>query len=332
MLRKRGEVQESSVDYVIIYTMKMILAVSGGVDSMVMLDIFAKKYASSDICSEDKNPLGDIIVAHFDHGIRKNSPEDAEFVRQKAAEYGLKFQLGRGDLGPGVSEAEARKARYDFLRGIDPSGIVFTAHHLDDLVETVAINLLRGTGWRGLAALDAAGIRRPFLETEMFYEPLDKAAIIEYAAKRGLSWREDQSNSSDEYLRNRIRHEMNNTNAAEKSEGLDFGQKLQIYELWRQQKILRKEIERNLTQCLPEIDRRDASVWERNWLRELDEDETGRKVARELLKTGLERVGVQATRPQIEDFRQAILDYAPGKKFNLPGDRLVEIKKTTFCL
>ncbi len=310
----------------------MILAVSGGVDSMVMLDIFARKYASGDILQNDKNPRGDIIVAHFDHGMRENSVEDAEFVRRKAAEYGLEFRLGKAQLGARASEATARKARYEFLQSIDPLGTVFTAHHLDDLMESVVINCLRGTGWRGLAALDTAGIRRPFLETERFYEPLDKAAITEYAAKRGLSWREDQSNSSDEYLRNRIRHETNNFPEEERRSGLDFEKKLRIYKLWQQQKVLKREIEENLAQCLPETDEEGASVWQRKWLRALDEDEAGRKVARELLRAGLIRAGISATRPQIEDFRRAILDYAPGKKFNLPGDRLVKMGREEFSL
>ena len=180
---------------------KIILAVSGGVDSMVMLDM---------ICRSKQYSSHDIIVAHFDHGMRENSAEDAEFVRRKAEEYSVKFYLGHGELGEETSEARARTVRYNFLHSIDPFATIFTAHHLDDLVETMVINLSRGTGWRGLAVLDMPSIRRPFLETEMFYEPLDKAAILEYAAKRQLSFREDQSNSSDEYLRNRIRHQMNN--------------------------------------------------------------------------------------------------------------------------
>lgn len=299
---------------------------------MVMLDIFARKYACGDILQNRENPRGDIIVAHFDHGMRANSAEDAEFVRRKAAEYGLEFRLGKARLGARASEAEARAVRYEFLQNIDPLGMVFTAHHLDDLVETVAINLLRGTGWRGLVALDTVGIRRPFLETEMFYEPLDKAAIVEYAAKRGLGWREDQSNSSDEYLRNRIRHETNNLSEENGRGGLDFAEKMQIYELWQRQKALRKATQENLQSCLPEMDEKGVSVWQRKWLGALDEDEAGRKVARELLRAGLIRAGISATRPQIEDFRRAILDYAPGKKFNLPGDKLVRIGREEFSI
>lgn len=290
---------------------KIILAVSGGVDSMVMLDMIcrAKNYSSGDIFSE-------IIVAHFDHGTRPSSALDAEFVERKAKEYGVEFQLGKGELGEGIDEATARAKRYEFLHSIDPFATIFTAHHLDDLVETVAINLVRGTGWRGLSVLDSPGIRRPFLETEMFYEPMDKVAIVEYAAKRKLEFREDPTNSSDEYLRNRIRHQMNNSPPK-------FEQKLEVYQLWRRQKQLKSEIDQLVVSLLPKKD----TPWPRAWFKDLEPNS-----ALELLRAGTLRAGIAATRPQLEDFRQAILSYAPGKYFNLPGDRLVKITKTDFTM
>lgn len=76
-----------------------------------------------------------------------------------------------------------------------------TAHHADDVVETIAINLLRGTGWRGLAVFGADDVYRPM--TVWF-----KHEIIEYAKKHQLEWREDSTNASDAYLRNRVRKQM----------------------------------------------------------------------------------------------------------------------------
>lgn len=206
--------------------MKKILAVSGGVDSMVMLDVACRRF-----------PPKEIIVAHFDHGMRDNSMEDLEFVRQVAKEYGAEFRAGRAELGAGASEAKAREERYKFLVQVaeEAGGEIWVAHHLDDLVETVAINFLRGTGWRGLAGFGREGVRRPFLETEMFYEPMDRATIFEYAAKRHLRFREDPSNSWDEYLRNRVRRQLNNA--------LNLKQKLTIYELWQKQLKLKQEID-----------------------------------------------------------------------------------------
>lgn len=285
--------------------MKKILAVSGGVDSMVMLDVACWRFLSEEI-----------IVAHFDHGIRKESAQDAEFVRGCAKEYGVEFRAGRAELGAGASEAEAREKRYEFLAQVASRerGEIWTAHHLDDLVETVMINFSRGTGWRGLAGLGREGVRRPFLETEMFYEPMDRAGIFEYAAKRKLRYREDPSNSWDEYLRNRVREKMNNL--------LSFEQKLEIYELWRIQQALRKEIDREVTGILPEDGR-----YEREWFRRLDD-----RTSLEILRAATLRAGVSATRPQLEDFWRAIVDYKPGKKFNLPGDRLVKFGREDFLL
>lgn len=274
---------------------------------MVMLDM---------ICRSGQYSSGDIIVAHFDHGMRENSAEDAAFVERKVKDYGVEFRLGEGELGRGASEAEARAARYDFLHSIDPFATIFTAHHLDDLIETVAINLIRGTGWRGLAALDTPGVKRPFLEMDMFYEPMDKAAIMEYAAKRRLEFREDPSNSWDEYLRNRVRHQMNNS-------PLEFEQKMEIYRLWQTQKQLKSEIDPAVVGLLPES----GTPWQRVWFKDLAPN-----LALELLRAGTLRAGIAATRPQLEAFRQAILNYVPGKQFNLPGNRLVKIGRTEFLL
>lgn len=290
--------------------MKKVLAVSGGMDSMVMLDLVCRRFTPEEI-----------IVAHFDHGIREDSALDAEFVREKAEEYGAKFRGGEAKLGVGASEAEAREKRYAFLMRVadEVGGEIWTAHHLDDLAETVTINFLRGTGWRGLAGLGREGVRRPFLETEMFYEPMDRAAIFEYAAKRNLRFREDPSNSWDEYLRNRVRQKMNNL--------LSFEQKLEIYKLWRRQLEVRTEIDRITNGILPEDGR-----FERKWFRDLGRDESGRKVALEILRAATLRAGISATRPQLEDLRQAILNYGSGKSFNLPGDKLIRLGKEEFWL
>lgn len=293
--------------------MQIVLAISGGVDSMVLLDL---------VCRSGRYAQDEIIVAHFDHGIRENSAEDAEFVERKAQEYGVKCLVGRGDLGTGASEAEARAARYGFLhkvtKGQGQSGEIWTAHHLDDLIESVMINFARGTGWRGLAVLGATDVRRPFLETEIFYEPMDKMAILEYAAKRGLEFREDPSNSWDEYLRNRIRHQMNNLG---QDSGFGFERKMEIYRLWQEQRQLRRQIDETIVGLVPVP----GAEWQREWFRVLEPE-----VALELLRTGAQQNGIAATRPQLEDFRRAILNYAPGKRFNLPGDRLVRIGRKTF--
>ena len=164
-----------------------VVAVSGGVDSIALLHMLTQ------------TTNHEIIVAHFDHGIRDDSAEDAAFVGSLATEYGFPFETLREELGPQVSEEMARNRRYTFLRNVAKkyNGRIVTAHHGDDVVETIAINLHRGTGWRGLAVLDS-DILRPLTL-------LSKADLVEYAKQRGLDWREDSTNKSDKYLRNRLR-------------------------------------------------------------------------------------------------------------------------------
>lgn len=147
----------------------------------------------------------DLVVAHVDHGIRSDSNRDKEFVQQLAKNYGLEFVSTSLDLGPGASEATARTARYDWLERVkDEHGAaaIATAHHQDDVLETIILNIMRGTGWRGLASLRS---------TEERYRPLlnvPKATLTRYAIDNQLLWREDSTNQDTRYTRNYIRHVM----------------------------------------------------------------------------------------------------------------------------
>jgi tRNA(Ile)-lysidine synthase len=166
---------------------RYVVAVSGGVDSVVLLHMLL-----------DAN-VGDIVVAHFDHGIRSDSRDDANFVAKLARQYELPFETQREELGKQASEDLARTRRYAFLRDVADrhDARIITAHHGDDVIETVAINMTRGTGWRGLSVMDS-DILRPLLD-------MSKSEILAYAATYGLPWRDDSTNTSDAYLRNRIR-------------------------------------------------------------------------------------------------------------------------------
>ena len=187
----------------------------------------------------------------------------------------------------------------------------------------MAINLIRGTGWRGLAGLDTTGILRPFLEPDFFAQVQpgqtiwNKHDILRYAGEYQIRFREDQSNSSDEYLRNRIRHQMNNLVDLER-----------VYQLWQRQKKIKKMIDGAVSHLIPEAD----SEWQRSWFKQLDDDIPSHQVALELLRAGTLRADIATTRPQLEDLRQAILNYAPGKSFNLPGGRLLRLDKHSFKL
>ncbi len=283
--------------------MKKILAVSGGVDSMVLLDIIVKKY-----------PSRELVVATFDHGTRESSETDADFVERIARELGIDFYRGKAELGEGVSEEKAREERYKFLKKVAflEKGEIFTAHHLDDLVETIAINFLRGTGFRGLACFSGFGVRRPFLD-EVLGEVFDKKDILEYASRNSIVFRQDPTNQSDNYLRNRVR---------EATKKLDKKEKEEIFLLWKKQRAIVREIEKILEEILPE-----DLVFSRSDFREME-----KSVAFEVLRAGLLRRGISTTSPQRENFLEAILEYYPGKKFNLPEDKLVRINKNDFRL
>lgn len=274
--------------------MKKVLAISGGVDSMVLLHMFRN------------DP--DVVVAHFDHGTRPSSAEDAKFVEATAKKYGLPFYLGRAKLGAKVSEEQARISRYEYLekvaKGLD--GEIYTAHHLDDLTESMAINLVRGTGWRGLVPFGNTAIRRPFTDIK----PMAKADILRYAAEHNLSFRQDPTNTSEQYLRNILR------------EKLDSATKKEFLKIYHVMNNLKIEIDATLDEFLPE-----NGVYERAWFSNLDD-----ATAIEILRAGLLRADISITRPQALDFLNAIRTYKPGKHFNLPGDRLIKMSKTNFTL
>ena len=173
---------------------KYIVAVSGGVDSVVLLHMLMRAYSGNNNYT--------FIVAHFDHGIRPDSAADATFVKGIATHHHLPFISERQELGVHASELAARNARYAFfgrVRAENMAQAVLTAHHQDDLLETMILNILRGTGRRGLDPLRGrAGVLRPLLHT-------DKASLVQYATVNNLIWHEDSTNASQLYLRNAVR-------------------------------------------------------------------------------------------------------------------------------
>lgn len=167
------------------------VAVSGGVDSMVLLDLIAKQKGAK------------LTVAHFDHGIRPDSRLDRLLTQAIAARHKLPFVYAEAKLGPDVSEATARKHRYDFLYKVkraSNSAAIITAHHQDDQLETAIFNLMRGTGRKGLSSLQSNKlVLRPLLSYR-------KQDLYDYAASHNLLWREDSTNQDGKYARNYIRN------------------------------------------------------------------------------------------------------------------------------
>ena len=170
-----------------------VLAVSGGLDSMVLLDLVASMCAGG-------SWGGDVVVATFDHASGPHSRRAAALVVRSALEYGLPVVSARAQSGL-RSESAWRAARWAFLNGVaaEHRGAVLTAHTRDDQVETVLMRIMRGAGARGIAGLYAeSGIRRPFVD-------VSRAELVGYATARRLTWREDPTNRSRRHLRNRVR-------------------------------------------------------------------------------------------------------------------------------
>lgn len=188
---------------------RILLGVSGGLDSMVLLDAMARLAPSLGV---------EFGVAHMEHGLRgAEGEEDLYFVVDQAGRRKMRTWVARADVRKisrerklGVEEA-ARLARYALFTRVARKGkftTVMTAHTADDNAETLLLNLMRGSGVRGLAAIPMA---RPLVEKIMLVRPLlevDRASIEAYAQEQGITWREDSSNAEDVYARNRVRHEL----------------------------------------------------------------------------------------------------------------------------
>jgi tRNA(Ile)-lysidine synthase len=171
---------------------RVVLAVSGGLDSMVLLEAAAASV-----------PRERLVVATFDHGTGVTATSASALVERSATALGIRCVAGCA-AGVLSSEAELRGARWTFLRGVasEHGGVVGTAHTADDQIETVLMRVLRGAGARGLAGLYATSdIVRPLLR-------LTRRDLTRYARARGLTWIEDPSNGSPRYLRNRLRHDL----------------------------------------------------------------------------------------------------------------------------
>jgi tRNA(Ile)-lysidine synthetase-like protein len=169
---------------------KYVVAVSGGVDSVSLLNMLSKV------------PGLELVIAHYDHGIRNDSAEDRQFVQQLAKDYDLPFEYAEGHLGLHANEDLARTKRYTFMQEVKAkygAQAIITAHHQDDVLETIIINLLRGTGRKGLSSLRSTKeLVRPLLK-------MTKQDLIEYSKANKLTWREDQTNYTEAYFRNWVR-------------------------------------------------------------------------------------------------------------------------------
>lgn len=290
--------------------MQKILAVSGGVDSMVMLHLFRRDQS--------------VIVAHFDHGIRPNSHDDATFVETIATRYGLPYFTKRQQLGAHCSEAVARAERYQFLQQLAHTydGKIYTAHHLDDFIETIIINLWRGTQWRGLAPFMDSTCERPLLTWS-------KADIYRYATQHALVFRQDQSNTEASYLRNQLR-DLLDARTFQPSTPLSAATPRQLLapdlqRLGFRQRELYREIYQLGNKLIKTISK--PNSYPRAPFQALPD-----QLALELLRQLLEQQQHYLTYPQLQRALHAIRNYHASKRFNLPADNFILFSRHHFSL
>lgn len=268
--------------------MNYVVAVSGGVDSVVLLDMLAKQATHN------------IIVAHFDHGIRAESDADARFVWELAKQYHLPFEVRREELGQGASELFARMRRYKFLQEIAKkyNAQIVTAHHVDDVIESIAINLVRGTGWRGLTVMSDTRISRPLIGVK-------KQVLYNYALKHGLEYVEDETNRDHSYTRNKLRGALTS---------LPDSSRHRIVKQRAAQQNLRHAIEREVSRFIHHTDRYFFIM-------------IAEEVAVELLRA---MTDARLTTPQLQAVLLQIKLARPGVKIEAGAGITIEIAKLTF--
>ncbi len=280
-----------------------VVAVSGGVDSVVLLDLLRRR------------PGLKLVVAHFDHGIRDDSAKDRKLVQTIAKQYNLPFVHKAGELGEGTSEAAARAARYEFLQAVKQAakarGII-TAHHQDDLLETAILNLLRGSGRRGLTSLKS---------TESLLRPLlghTKEQLREYADLHSLSWHDDPTNRDMHYTRNYIRHNILPKFSA--------GNRAQLVILLAELEAVNHELDIHIINLL----HTQPDLWkiDRGWFISLPHD-----IAREVTHAWLRRLGTHnLTRSTVERLVVFMKTGRLGRRIDIDQTHILEITKENLML
>ncbi len=179
----------------------IVVGVSGGVDSMVLLHVLLE-YCSTIDCQ--------IVCAHVHHNVRKESDQEQIFVKKYCQEHHVIFETKKLTYDKKFTEQEARMKRYDFFEEIlkkYQSHYLLTAHHGDDLIETIWMKLVRGTTLKGAIGIQMES-KRSFYNILRPLLSLSKEEIYQYAQEQNLPYVEDSSNQDSHYTRNRYRQEI----------------------------------------------------------------------------------------------------------------------------
>ena len=239
-------------------TGRILVAVSGGADSIVLLRLLAQSRVGRTVpVSLTTAATPTLAVGHFNHRIRgAESDTDEAFVREQAAALGLPFVCASADI-PAIAastgeslEMAARRLRHDFLQNAARENscvAIATGHTADDQLETFFLRLARGSSLRGLcgggsAATSPVQDRIPLIKPLLRYRHRELVAWLE---SHGFPWREDSSNTSPDYQRNRVRQTL--IPAFEKTLGASaFASALRTIELLREDNDYLETLARNI--------------------------------------------------------------------------------------
>ena len=284
---------------------RVLAAVSGGVDSMVLLHLL--KESANDLQIE-------VTAAHFDHAMREASAEDAVWLDGVCDVWNVPLTTERS-RAPLHGETAARAARYEFLQRAQlqaDAHKIATGHHADDQIETVLFRLMRGTGLRGLSGIPMrrGTIIRPLL-------PFKRIEIEAYAEEHSIAFRLDETNATDLYARNRIRRSvipaMQTVQPSSPDAILALARHAaQTEQAWR---TLMRNVRKNVV-----LQRENSAIeLARDKLLEYDGDIRGR-----LLRSVLQRLNSAPDRDATAALLQFVESAQSGASFDVAGGVLVE--------
>lgn len=283
-----------------------VLAVSGGVDSMVLLEQF--------IQLQKKYPII-ITVVHIHHHLRKESDEEEVMVREFCRKRNLSVDVYHWEEGSSQNsgiEEKARQFRYEKLKESQQkhhASYVVLAHHADDQAETVLMKLTRGSTLEGIAGMKPI---RPFGEGYLIrpFLTVDKKALYEYASIHQILYSEDTTNQSVAYTRNRFRQEMI---PLFKKENPKFNQKIQEFTktLQEQQELIGTITYQWMEQALVEL----PNGWSWNKDSYLKQPIGLQKV---ILVEMSKKIGGLLSTKNVSDIHKAILSDTSQLSLNLP--------------